>query len=261
MDNLPHIVPMKGDNTPFDQIKQTVDGEEFWSARDLMPLLGYPRWQDFKPTIERAMVAAKNQNMDVTSLFRIDAKKGTGGRPAEDYRLARFAAYLVAMNGDPRKWEVAAAQAYFAIRTHQAETMKFDPSKLTRSEILLMALNAEHERMELEAANRELTPKAQAWDSLCAADGTYSVGSVAKMVGLSQNKLFDLLRSEEIFISKGAMRNTPYQRYMKYFSVKMYEYDRKDGTKGASYTTRVLPEGIKFLAERLNLQVKEIEHG
>lgn len=152
-----HLEPVNGSATsPFDSIKHTrPDGTEYWSARDLMPLMGYPRWNEFKVPLDRAMTAAKNQGHNVTDLFRGSAEK-TGGRPREDYELSRFAAYLVAMNGDPNKPEVAAAQAYFAIQTHVAETTK-SPAELTRREILTMALEAEEraEIAEKQAAEQE----------------------------------------------------------------------------------------------------------
>lgn len=111
--------------SPFDSIKRVgEDGAEYWSARDLMPLLGYNMsnpWQKFSGVIERAKFAADAQNMDVTSLFNLKVKN-TGGRPRQDYHLARYAAYLVAMTGDPRKPEVAAALTYFAVQTRVAET-------------------------------------------------------------------------------------------------------------------------------------------
>lgn len=112
------------DESPFDRIKQTrADGSEFWSARDLMPLMGYPRWADFQTPIARAMTGARNQGHSVESVFRRSPENPgqAGGRPRENYELNRFAAYLLAMNGDPNKPEVAAAQAYFAIKTREAE--------------------------------------------------------------------------------------------------------------------------------------------
>lgn len=106
--------------SPFDAIKRTDERGEHWTGRDLMPRMNYTRWNEFKPVIDRAMQTAANQGYEVSDLFRVNPEK-SGGRPREDYRLTRFAAYLVAMNGDPRKPEVAAAQAYFAIRTREAE--------------------------------------------------------------------------------------------------------------------------------------------
>lgn len=100
------------------------------------------------------------------------------------------------MNGDPNKSEVAAAQAYFAFRTREAETKpSFDPSTLTRADILQIALNADEERLALEAKNKELEPKADAYDTFLDATGKYSVGAVAKMLGMGQNKLFRQLRN------------------------------------------------------------------
>lgn len=99
----------------------------------------------------------------------------------------------------------------------------------------------------------ELAPKADAYSAFIDADGTYSIGSVAKMVGLSQNKLFDRLRNAGVLIAKGAMRNTPYQKYMHHFAVKAYDFERSDGTRSTSYTPRVQPSGVDFIRRKLGL--------
>ncbi|MCT1411687.1 BRO family protein [Corynebacterium sanguinis] len=153
-----HPVPVNGSTTsPFDAIKNTTtDGQDYWSARDLMPMLGYDRWENFSAAIDRAKIAAEVQGHSVENLFRGVTKKGSG-RPQQDYELARFACYLVAMNGDPRKPEIASAMAYFAIRTREAETTK-SPAELSRKEILTMALEAE-ERAEIEAARADMAEK------------------------------------------------------------------------------------------------------
>lgn len=118
-----HLEPVNGSsNSPFDEIKRTTpEGQEYWSARDLMPLMGYPAWREFKVPLNRAMKSAEVQGIDVASNFG-ESPEITATKPRENYRLTRFAAYLVAMNGDPNKPEVAAAQAYFAVQTHIAET-------------------------------------------------------------------------------------------------------------------------------------------
>ncbi|MDK8450960.1 hypothetical protein [Corynebacterium mastitidis] len=118
-----HLEPVNGKvhESPFDAIKRTrEDGSEYWSARELMPLMGYARWEDFLKITRRAETSAKNSGQGGFSA--ITEKLSEGGRPRIDYELTRFAAYLVAMNGDPNKPEVAAAQAYFAVRTREAET-------------------------------------------------------------------------------------------------------------------------------------------
>lgn len=246
-----------GESSPFDATKQThADGWEFWSARDLMPLMGYSAWRNFLVPINRARSAAENQGHDVEMNFVGSRKVAVEGKmPQVDFKLSRFAAYLVAMNGDPNKPEVAAAQGYFAIRTHEAETRPaFDPAQITRSEILRMALNAEEERLALEAENKVLAPKAEAYDSFLDATGKYSVGAVAQMLGMGQNKLFRELRNRGVFIAAGSRRNTPYQQYLHHFDVLPHEFERKNGDVGCSYTTYVQPSGIDFIRRKLDLQ-------
>ena len=108
--------------SPFDQIKHTrPDGSEYWSARELQPLMGYSTWQNFGKPLNRAMRSAEVQGVALESNF-MRSHKITATKPQEDYELSRFACYLVAMNGDPNMPEVAAAQAYFAVKTNEAET-------------------------------------------------------------------------------------------------------------------------------------------
>lgn len=188
-----------GGGSPFDQIRlQRTDGTEYWSARDLMPLLGYPTWQYFKPAIDRAMTAAEAQGHDVAMLFMVN-HESSGGRPREDFHLARFAAYLVAMNGDPRKTEVAAAQHYFAERTREAETAVPVPA-LTEEEIVAQALAITTRKVaELEERNKELAAPAAAWGHMADAAGDYAVGDAAKMlsrdpnISIGRNRLFDYM--------------------------------------------------------------------
>lgn len=231
---------------------------ERWSARDLMPLLGYEKWERFADSIARAQITCTATGHAEADHFPGAGKKvqiGSGAeREVADFHLSRFACYLVAMNGDPRKPEVAAAQAYFAIRTREAETRPtFDPTQLTRQEILRIALNAEEEREALEAENKALAPRAEAYDAFMDTTGKFGVGAVAKMLGMSQNKLFRELRNNGVLISKGSMRNTPYQQYMRYFEVRAHEYERSNGEQGCSYTTYVQPSGIDFIRRKLDL--------
>lgn len=114
-----NLVPQHA--APFDAIRLVrPDGGEYWSARDLMPLMGYSTWRNFLVPIQRAMKAAQNQGHDTASNFA-GSRKISDTKPGDDFELSRFAAYLVAMNGDPNKEQVAAAQAYFAIQTRTAE--------------------------------------------------------------------------------------------------------------------------------------------
>lgn len=235
--------------SPFDagRIPCPQGAEDRWSARWLMQQMGYSAWQNFEPIVERAKTAAHNEGFNVRTLFMQTHEK-SGGRPQTDYHVTRFAAYLIAMNGQPSKPEVAAAQTYFAVRTREAEVAV----PLTDDEIIHRALTLTTQRVaQLTERVAELEPKAAAYERFIDSDGTYAVGTVAKLLGQSQNKLFQELRAKGVLIAKGPMRNTPYQRYMHHFAVKAYDFERSDGSTGTSYTTRVAPSGVEFIVAKL----------
>lgn len=113
-------------NNIFEQIKKINEyGQEFWSARDLYKLLGYTEYGKFLPAIERAKNACQNSNQAVSDHFAGVSDMVKIGSEAEreidDYNLSRYACYLIAQNGDPRKEEIALAQTYFAIQTRKQE--------------------------------------------------------------------------------------------------------------------------------------------
>ncbi|MCC5604322.1 BRO family protein [Nostoc favosum] len=124
----------------FDGIRHVADqGEEYWLARELMTLLGYKKWERFVDTIDRAKIGCQNTGVSVQNHFA-DAGVYTRDVP-NDYRLSRYACYLVAMNGDPRKPEIAAAQSYFAVKTHEAETRSsYQPKSTVAHEAAQLAL-------------------------------------------------------------------------------------------------------------------------
>ncbi len=109
----------------FESIKKEQNGFEFWSARELMPLLGYVKWQKFAEVVKRAKEACESAGQNTADHFTGAGKPITGGKGAvqvvEDYLLTRYACYLVAQNGDPRKTEIALAQTYFATQTRRQE--------------------------------------------------------------------------------------------------------------------------------------------
>lgn len=198
-----HLEPVSSEaQSPFDSIKHTdpATGMEFWSARDLMPMLGYgDKWQNFAQAIERAKLAAEVQGHDVNSLFTGVSKK-SGGRPQKDYELARFACYLVAMNGDPRKPEIAAAMSYFAIKAREAETRPaFNPAQLTRRDILTMALEAEERADIAEAALEAATPALEYHERFVAEDSDVTkIDDFARAYGTTGPKVRELLEKKNI---------------------------------------------------------------
>lgn len=184
--------------SPFDTIRRKrEDGSEYWSAREVMPLLGYDSWRRFADAIDRAKAAATAQKHPVSRLFAGAVKKSVG-RDAEDIELSRFACYLVAMNGDPRKPEIAAAQSYFAIQTRRAEVA---PGPMLKGPELMAAALVEANRV-LEAKDAtiaQLVPKARIADRYLNADGDHPVRDVAHAltragVDTGERRLFVTLR-------------------------------------------------------------------
>jgi len=124
--------------TEFDSIAKTESGVLFWSARELMLLLGYERWENFEAAIRRAIESCKTANVNISDHFRKVTKMVIIGsntkREIPDYFLTRYACYLIAQNGDPSKEEIAFAQGYFAVQTRKQEIIEERIAYLERTE-------------------------------------------------------------------------------------------------------------------------------
>ena len=215
--------------SPFDSIKRIgEDGAEYWSARDLMPLMGYGAWHNFMIPVKRARKSSENVGMTCNFNDVVKRSKGARGETTrKDVHLDRMAAYLVAMNGDPNKPEVAAAQTYFAVQTRVAETQppalnlpQDYPSALrelaSQVEAKELAEKRAREQAEL-AAKRALEIEAQAPAVEKAAAHTASDDTkgrqafarevqqwgMRKGVGIKQKSVHDLLRRRGMLIAEG----------------------------------------------------------
>ena len=123
----------------FEDIKHIdEEGKEYWLARELQTALDYKKWQKFINVIENAKIACEQSNFiiedHITQVGKmINVGKG-GKRKVEDYKLSRYACYLIAQNGDSRKKTIALAQTYFAIQTRKQELSEKEYSMLTEDE-------------------------------------------------------------------------------------------------------------------------------
>ena len=138
-------LPMRG-NVSFEELKKVNEhGAQFWSARELQPLLGYSQWRRFDDAVKRAMISCQQSGNHPDYHFAGAGKMVELGsrsvRELEDYHLSRFACYLIAQNGDPRKPEIAEAQKYFAIQARRQEVSD--------------ALAADRERLEIRKQTSE----------------------------------------------------------------------------------------------------------
>ena len=158
------IVKIEDTTNLFEAIKHINEyGQEYWYARELMKVLGYSKWENFERVIDKAKKACENSNILIFDHFA-DVRKmvsigSNAKREQNDYKLSRYACYLIAQNGDSRKSVIALAQTYFAIQTRKQEI----------SEKEYIALSEDEKRLY----QRNLTRK-----------GNYSLNQAAKKAGV-----------------------------------------------------------------------------
>ena len=247
------------EGSPFDGIRQVDDRGEFWSARQLMPLLGYDKWERFDDALTRAGSAAYNAGHHPDQHFSRLREKGVG-RPRADYRLTRYACYLVAMNGDPRKPEIAAAQTYFAVKTREAELVQQQIPQ-TYAEALRAAADKEEQRLEAErkreiaekvavaktAELEEAQPKIKVAEEFFDSDGLMGLRVAARSFSIPERRFGDLLRSWSWMdqIGTGAKKYAVDRGYMQNKTFRTPYGDYKVSGK-------LTPKGIKRVSEKLN---------
>ena len=155
---------LENNNQTFESIKHIDEnGVEFWYARELMNVLQYAKWKNLKKVIEKAIIMCENSEISIKDCFPDVRKPIISGKGKEefikDYKLTRYACYLIAQNGDTRKKVIALAQTYFAIQTRKQEISEKEYTSLTED--------------EKRFYQRNLTRK-----------GNYSLNQTAKSVGV-----------------------------------------------------------------------------
>ena len=129
----------KRENQTFEDIRHIDEnGIEYWYGRELQKILEYNKWENFEKVINKAMIACENTGISVTEHFpdvrkTIKMPKGAE-KEIKDYKLSRYACYLIAQNGDSRKKVIALAQTYFAVQTRKQEITEKEYSLLTEDE-------------------------------------------------------------------------------------------------------------------------------
>lgn len=122
----------------FEDIKHIDDkGNEYWQARELQQILGYKEWRYFSAVIEKAQVACSQSNNNINSNFGVNTKivkTGVSSKTIIDYKLSRYACYLIVQNANPKFKAVALGQTYFAVQTRKMELTEEEYSKLTEDE-------------------------------------------------------------------------------------------------------------------------------
>ena len=126
-------------NQTFEDIKHIdEEGIEYWNARELQIVLNYKEWRKFENVIKKAKESCKNSNISVLEHFvdvdKLSKRANNAKVVIKDYKLTRYACYLIAQNGDPRKEVIALAQTYFAVQTRKQEITEKEYSLLTEDE-------------------------------------------------------------------------------------------------------------------------------
>lgn len=217
----------------FEQIKsQNAHGAEFWSARDLQTLLGYVQWRRFENAIERAIMSCEQSGNKQGHHFAgagkmIDTGKGAV-REVDDYHLSRFACYLIAQNGDPRKPSIANAQKYFAVQTRRQE--------------LSDQLAADVERLEIRKQTAEEFKQ---------------LSGAARQAGV-ENRMFGVFHDAGYKGLYGGMGSEAIKSY-KGISEDEKLMDRMNATELAANQFRMTQAREKLARDRIRNQRKAIE--
>jgi DNA-damage-inducible protein D len=253
------IIPSDS-QSPFDAIKQTrPDGSEYWSARDLMPFLGYRKWERFVDAVDQARTVIDAEDGPLAADREASRCREAFGRTkqvGDNVHLSRRACYLTAMRGDSRKPEIRAALIYFATKTREAEVAQAQLAAAQPNAELEMAkrvIGLQDQVLALATSNADMAvrladmaPKAEGYDDLIAAEGLFDMATAAKILApvtgrMGRTRFLNQLRGMRVIIQNSTL---PYQHLIDrgYFAV------RTDVVNGkARPATVVTAKGLRWL--------------
>ncbi len=193
----------------FEETKRiSGDGTEFWYARELADVLEYVQWRNFSKVLARAMLACKNSGYKVSDHFAEVSKiveAGVTSKPVIEYKLSRYACYLIVQNGDPRKEIIALGQTYFAIQTRRQEVADyFNQLDEDNKRLVIRGDIKQWNQMLAEAAHNAgvITDEEYAAFQNAGYMGLYGgmkVEDIHKKKGLKKNeKILDFMSSTEL---------------------------------------------------------------
>ena len=186
----------------FEDIKKIdKNGIEYWEARELLPILGYENWQKSEEVIGRAARACMNSGQDVDNHFNQTVKMVKIGsntmREVRDYKLDRYACYLIAQNGDPKKPEIALAQTYFAIQTRRQEVFEQLPD--TSKRLFIRGQVSDHNKKLFQTAKEAGVSKFGLFND-AGYQGLYGMPllDIEQKKGIKKGELLDRAGSTEL---------------------------------------------------------------
>ena len=191
----------------FEDIKHVNEfGEEYWEARELMKVLGYSKWSNFKKVIDKAKISCNLSKIEVKSHFADVGKivkAGVTSKEVEDYHLTRYACYLIVQNGDPRKDVIALGQSYFAVQTRKMELMEEEFSRLDENQKRLYTrINVRNKNQYLFETAKNAGVKNYGKFNNAGYKGLYNgetAKDIAKRKGIKEtDDILDYMGSEEL---------------------------------------------------------------
>lgn len=193
----------------FENIKHIDEnGNEFWYARELQKVLEYTEWRNFEKIISKAKLSAKNAGsieiLDFVEVNKI-VEAGIFDKYIHDYKLSRYACYLIVQNGDPKKEVIALGQTYFAVKTRQQELIEnYDKLSDDKKRLAIREQMVEHNKRLVDAAHDAgvITPQEYATFQNCGYKGLYGglgMREIHTRKGLKENqKILDYMDYEEL---------------------------------------------------------------